>query len=306
MANKQAGEKADFPVFSSLKLHQFVSLGLGVILNAPESWEDASSEELFQVIDPATGAQFTASGYENPGVSLPQWAEARLSAVAKGMPFLREVKAPCEMKGVAWTGIVAEYLGIFPESEYESHYLVLCLQSDRVVISFTITAHVEIFAEHEPLYRWLLQNQLDLYQVKKISNDPQGLAQLHQLAEQGDAGAQFYLATLYEAGQGVPPDEELAAEWYRKAAGQGHPNAQFNLGVYYANGQGVPQNLHQAIDWWRKAAEQGSADAQYYLAVAHANGMGVMRDLEQAAFWCRQAADQGHEEARDQMAIFRS
>jgi TPR repeat protein len=77
------------------------------------------------------------------------------------------------------------------------------------------------------------------------------------LAEQGYARAQYNLGVMYDNGQGIPQDDKLAAQWYRKAAEQGYEYAQNNLGVMYRNGQGVPQDYKLAVQWYRKAAEQG-------------------------------------------------
>ena len=151
--------------FSRLKLRNFISRGFGFLLKAPWSWQDRSNEQLFQVVDPETGTQFTASGYQNPGISLEQWAEARLAVVAQGMPYLSPVKAPYAFSGASWNGIAAEYRGIFSETEDESHYLVLCLRTDKSVISFTISTLTEVFVENEALYRWLLETQLDFVEV---------------------------------------------------------------------------------------------------------------------------------------------
>ena len=54
---------------------------------------------------------------------------------------------------------------------------------------------------------------------------------LRPLAEQGHAGAQTMLGSMYGEGQGVPQDDQEALKWYRKAAEQGHAGAQVNLGV---------------------------------------------------------------------------
>ncbi|MGL5661492.1 MAG: tetratricopeptide repeat protein, partial [Aeromonas sp.] len=78
----------------------------------------------------------------------------------------------------------------------------------------------------------------------------QPLAAVQQAAVQGDAGAQFSLATRYYQGQGVPQNYQQAASWYLKAAKQGNAQAKFNLGVMYANGQGAPQDHQQAFDWY--------------------------------------------------------
>lgn len=44
------------------------------------------------------------------------------------------------------------------------------------------------------------------------------IQQLHTLAEQGDADAQFNLGISYELGDGVDQDDEFCLYWYRKAA----------------------------------------------------------------------------------------
>ncbi|WP_042906619.1 tetratricopeptide repeat protein, partial [Glaesserella parasuis] len=44
---------------------------------------------------------------------------------------------------------------------------------------------------------------------------------------------------------------------FKELAEQGDAVAQFNLGVMYDKGQGVRQDYHQAAKWFQKAAEQG-------------------------------------------------
>jgi TPR repeat protein len=56
---------------------------------------------------------------------------------------------------------------------------------------------------------------------------------LRPLADQGNAGAEFFLALMYVAGQGVVRDDAAAISWYRKAADQGHAGAQYSLGIVY-------------------------------------------------------------------------
>jgi TPR repeat protein len=118
------------------------------------------------------------------------------------------------------------------------------------------------------------------------------------LAEQGNAGAQFYLGSMYEQGQGVPYDTEQALGWLRKAAKQGSADAQLYLGGMYEQARGVPQDTQQAAAWYREAADQGSADAQFDLGGMYRKGLGVPQDYVQAAAWYRKAADQGSADAQ--------
>ena len=126
------------------------------------------------------------------------------------------------------------------------------------------------------------------------------LRQFRALAEEGHAGAQFYLGLMYDEGEGVPENDIQAVFWFRQAAEQGDADAQLNLGFMYDNGEGVPENDIQAVFWFRQAAEQGDADAQFNLGVMFMddNGESVPEDARQAVFWFRKAAGQGNAKAQ--------
>ena len=141
-------------------LLRFESASYGLALDAPASWQDESDEEYFQVVDPETDTQFTASAFTNPGVTRAQWTDARLASTEKGMPFLRPAAPRHEVQGAGWTATCAEYTGTFPEAEHESRYLVLCLWSEGRVLSMSVLAKADVFAAQEALYRWLLQEHL--------------------------------------------------------------------------------------------------------------------------------------------------
>ena len=90
------------------------------------------------------------------------------------------------------------------------------------------------------------------------------LDQVHDLAQSGDAEAQYWLARQYEAGLcGLCKDDPLAVVWFKKAAAvQGYATAQYNLARSYEKGEGVDKNSEDAFYWYSKAARQGDADAQ--------------------------------------------
>jgi hypothetical protein len=77
------------------------------------------------------------------------------------------------------------------------------------------------------------------------------------MAEQGNAAAQFNLGLMYEKGDGVPVDYQMAAKWYHKSAVQGYADAQLNLGTMYDEGRGVPEDNQKAAQWYRAAARSG-------------------------------------------------
>ena len=87
------------------------------------------------------------------------------------------------------------------------------------------------------------------------------VAIVRPLAEKGVPFAQFNLGVLYDQGKGVPQDNALAMQWYRKAAEQGLPQAQVNLAIMYEEGQGVPPDYAQAYFWYALADAQGDSQA---------------------------------------------
>lgn len=106
--------------------------------------------------------------------------------------------------------------------------------------------------------------------------------------------AQIRLGNLYSAGFWVPKDDELAVQWYRKAALQGDPDGQLQMGICYASGVGVPMNDGEAVRWYKMAAENGNADAQYRLGMCYELGDGVPKNVLQAYKWLNIAASSGH------------
>lgn len=104
------------------------------------------------------------------------------------------------------------------------------------------------------------------------------------LAAQGDAEAQYQLASLYHRGLGGDTDP-----WNRRGG-----TASDSLG------QGA--DLAAAARWYEEAARQGHADAQYALGNMRLMGEGVEQDDEIAARWHEKAAAQGHAAARLNLA----
>jgi len=118
------------------------------------------------------------------------------------------------------------------------------------------------------------------------------------LAEDGDPRAQYYLATLYVHGQGVPRDDALAAHWFRAAAEQGHTIAQYDTGKTVAAVHETSTDHPVQTDWHRRAAERGDPVAQYSLGFMYEEGRGVPQDYVMAHMWFSLSAKRGYEPAR--------
>jgi len=112
-------------------------------------------------------------------------------------------------------------------------------------------------------------------------------------ADQGDSKAQYKLGLMYDAGQGVSQDFEIAVEWYQLAAEQGSATAQNNLGGMYETGQGVLQDDKAAFFWYQQAAEQGNLKAQNSLGFMYHKGQGVPQNYIQAHKWYNLAITNG-------------
>ncbi len=97
----------------------------------------------------------------------------------------------------------------------------------------------------------VLENEFHVAFVPQ--NKVQARYWLEQSAKQGDAEAQFYLATFYTTGEGGGADDTLARYWYEKAALQGHAHAQKQLALAYLNGKGIDVNPALSYQWFRVA-----------------------------------------------------
>ena len=130
----------------------------------------------------------------------------------------------------------------------------------------------------------------------------QDVERLLQLAEQGNAEAQYRLGLFSSLGNGMPLDLQEAARWNKLAAEQGHARAQVSLGLSYAIGFGVSQDYREAVKWFRLAAEQGDAEGQESLGRVYALGLGVPQDYQESVRWYKLAAVQGNALAQTQLA----
>lgn len=123
-----------------------------------------------------------------------------------------------------------------------------------------------------------------------VSVETANLAQLQQLAAQGDAAAENALGLRYATGDGVKLDEKQAARWFTNAAEHGNVAAQSKLGQLYWDGRGVPPSLNQAY-FWTVLARASGQEASKTLAPMMASRLsqGQRTAIEQQAdAWYRE------------------
>ncbi|CCQ91099.1 hypothetical protein, contains Sel1-like TPR repeats [Nitrospina gracilis 3/211] len=117
------------------------------------------------------------------------------------------------------------------------------------------------------------------------------IAELKNMAGEGNVLAQFDLGQSYRLGYGVEPNKEEAFKWYLKSAEGGLPDAQHHVGVCYAKGFGVERDYQKAREWYLKSAENGYPLAFSKLGLVYLKGLGVPKDPQEAAKWYKQGVE---------------
>lgn len=115
-------------------------------------------------------------------------------------------------------------------------------------------------------------------------NAMKAVKELEKLAYANPEAA-FYLASLYESGNGVPQDMSKAIEFYRIAAEMGYGKAQSYLGDIYYEGRGIGKDMVMAVALYQKALEnrQLSHSGTIRLAKCYENALaGLPRDMKMA------------------------
>jgi TPR repeat protein len=116
-----------------------------------------------------------------------------------------------------------------------------------------------------------------------LSDDSRALLWFGRATLANAAQAQYNLALMMEAGDGLPvPQPEIAARYFRLAALGGYEDAEIDLAERLRSG-GIPTSPEsgesEAVDLLRRALSQGSARAAAYLAEIYRNGeLGMAKD----------------------------
>lgn len=124
-------------------------------------------------------------------------------------------------------------------------------------------------------------------QMQEIPSD------ILDLANGGDAEAQYQIADRLFSGLGVERDHSKALEYCKLSASQGHGSALRQIGDCYAFGLGVEIDHIEAFRWYGLAADNGNIEALTSLGYCYRTGEGVGIDLEEAVFCFRMAAKFG-------------
>jgi TPR repeat protein len=131
-----------------------------------------------------------------------------------------------------------------------------------------------------------------------LKKNPDRAAKLYEAAaKQGHVEAQNWLGYCYQHGLGVAQDDAKAVEWYRKAADAKLPMAENNLGLMYLSGNGVEQDYRKAFELFERSANQGYDWGMNNLGGLYEKGWGTEQDMAKALFLYREAAAKGNDAA---------
>jgi len=122
-------------------------------------------------------------------------------------------------------------------------------------------------------------------------------------AELGDIEAMFALGVILASGTAVKKNADGAAQMFEQAARKGHVFAHYNLAQLFLSGRGKPENPYRAAQHLEYAARKGVPQAQYDLATLYQRGYGVEPDAYKAAYWLQKAADKGMPAAQFEYAV---
>jgi len=149
------------------------------------------------------------------------------------------------------------------------------------------------------------QFQLGLSYLEQGRTD-EGVSLIRKSANQNQPAAQYRLAKLYEIGEGVTQDSEMARQLTERAARNGNRIAMHDLALYYAEGRGgVEADLPTAANWFEKAAERGVVDSQFNLGVLFESGQGLPKNMADAFVWYSIAAKQGDQFAKTRVEVLK-
>src|SRR5581483_8203802 len=93
-------------------------------------------------------------------------------------------------------------------------------------------------------------------------------------ADAGAADAQAVVGEMLARGQGVPKNEQAAAEMFRRAAANGSVPGMLEYGTAALRGAGMPGDAAAGLQWITRAAMAGYPAAMLLLGDCHQNGIG--------------------------------
>ena len=133
-------------------------------------------------------------------------------------------------------------------------------------------------------------------------NEEKAFEYLTKAHLQGYTDATYNLAACYHYGQGTDADTDKAFALYREAADKGHGMGMDLVGKFYYDGLCAEQNYAEAMKWFEKSLASDDTEAvayaEYLIGNCYKEGRGAEKNEEIAMEWYKKSALHGDFRAR--------
>jgi len=162
------------------------------------------------------------------------------------------------------------------KKDWSTFILILCLLSMIAVGGLVIRDMIRTPAD------WLARGREQM----KEQNYRGALVSLTRAAKGGEVQAAYQLGLLYDVGDKIPENRNLAIEYMNQAAESGLKEAQYALAVWTERGYFGEVDVARAVSLYEQAAEQGHPNAMRSLIVLYGTGLdGIPANKERQAYW---------------------
>lgn len=165
-----------------------------------------------------------------------------------------------------------------------------------IFVALLLLSSVRLFAQNNPQ----TQRGIDLYNNDRYV---EAVACFQVAAKAGDAKAQAWLGSMYQEGEGVEKNTQIAINLYNKAIAQNFTMAMRFLGNMYRDGDGVGKDPGKAFALYKKAADLNDSRCLLLVASCYQGGSGVERDNIKAFDYLLLAAQSGNKDSYERLAF---
>ena len=256
------------------------------ICNHPQV--EAMMMQLSQALGSVTGKE--SYGY------LPKPIKKVVDEIVDQMERL-PIVSDCYNRWLALQGQVDSYYGgeerkhlpLSQQKEFRAVKNAVIQEAERIRLGKITFEDMGMDADDEPeqedsaSYDYWTLKEVILDDTLLLVERDEATEELKQLADEGDAYAQYFLGQLYRDGGLLIPDTKLAADWFYKAAYNSNlAAAQYQLGKLLLSDDAEISNPARGIAWLAAAAENGSDCAAYRLGKEYLKGEHMKKDVGKA------------------------
>ena len=151
-----------------------------------------------------------------------------------------------------------------------------------------------------PLFFWIMMHLFST--VSATHPNANELRRYEMKVQGGNIQTMRQIGGLYEKGNGVPRNYQMAMLWYKRAASMGDARAMVDISALYEHGLGWPKNYRLAVPWYRLGAKAAPGRAMFHIGELFDEGRGVAKDHKAGVAWWRRAARANNAAAKKKLA----